>query len=318
MDTRQMLLDTAQKMFADHCDKPLLDQAELGAFPDALLGVIREGGFQQLAMASSGVELPDALAVLRIAGLYALPLPLAEMLLANRWLNDDARTVSIGVGDASAAENVPWGRSADAVIALSPNGGAHLLTGLSVTEGSNLAGEARDSVRAASAEPLDISEDAIALLALSRAVLMAGGLERALALSLDYVSEREQFGRPISKFQAIQHHMAVMAAETAASIRAADAGLAGIGTGRMLEEVAVAKARIGEAVGVVAELAHQVHGAMGYTHEHQLHHTTRRLWAWRDEYGTEQVWQQQLGATLARLVAKQGGDALWDFIATRG
>jgi acyl-CoA dehydrogenase len=156
------------------------------------------------------------------------------------------------------------------------------------------------------------------LLALTRAVMMAGGLERALALSLDYVSEREQFGRPISKFQAIQHHMAVMAAETAAAICAADAGLAGIGTDRFTEEVAAAKARIGEAVGVVAELAHQVHGAMGYTHEHQLHHTTRRLWAWRDEYGAEQIWQQQLGASLARRVAQQGGDALWDFIATRG
>ncbi len=318
MDTRQMLLDTAEKIFADHCDKALLDQAELGEFPVVLLGIIREGGFQQLAMTSSGVELKDALAVLRIAGQYALPLPLAEMLLANRWLNDDARTVSIGLGDASGADNVPWGRSADAVISLSPNGDAHLLTDLTVTEGSNLAGEARDRVHGAASEPLDIPDDALTLLALTRAVLMAGGLERALDLSLDYVGEREQFGRPISKFQAIQHQMAVMAAETAASIRAADAGLAGIGTGRMREEVAVAKARIGEAVGVVAELAHQVHGAMGYTHEHQLHHTTRRLWAWRDEYGTEQIWQQQLGAALARQVAEKGGDALWDFIATRG
>lgn len=318
MDTRQMLLDTAEKMFADHCDKALLDQAEQGQFPDSLLGLIREGGFQQLAMSSSGVDLADALAVLRVAGLYALPLPLAEMLLANRWLGNDERLVSIGSGDTSGADNVPWGRAMDAVIALSPNGEAHLLTELSVEEGVNLAGEPRDSVRAGAAEPLSIEEDAGNLLALTRAILMAGGLERALALSLDYVSEREQFGRPISKFQAIQHHMAVMAAETAASIRAADAGLAGLGSDRQLEEVAAAKARIGEAVGVVAELAHQVHGAMGYTHEHQLHHTTRRLWAWRDEYGTEQIWQQQLGSALARRVAEAGGDALWDFIASRG
>lgn len=318
MDTRQMLLDTAEKMFADHCDKALLDQAELGEFPQELLTVIREAGFQQLAMPNAGVELADALAVLRVAGLYALPLPLAEMLLANRWLGDDQRIVSIGMGDASGAEHVPWGRAAEAVIALSPTGGAQLLTDLSVEPGSNLAGEARDQVRAGSAEPLSIEEDAYALLALTRAVLMAGGLERALSLSLDYVSEREQFGRPISKFQAVQHHMAVMAAETAAAIRAADAGLAGIGSARMLEEVAAAKARVGEAVGVVAELAHQVHGAMGYTHEHQLHHTTRRLWAWRDEFGAEQIWQQQLGESIARQVAEKGGDALWDFIATRG
>ena len=318
MDTRQMLLDTAEKIFADHCDKALLDSAEQGEFPSDLLNVIREGGFQQLAMPSSGVELADALAVLRVAGLHAAPLPLAEMLLANRWLQDDARTVSVGLGDASGASNVPWGRAADAVIALSPEGDAQLLSDLTVETGSNLAGEPRDQVRAGTAQSFTIDEDAYTLLALTRAVLMAGGLEGALAMSLDYVSEREQFGRPISKFQAIQHHMAVMAAETAASICAADAGLAGIGSDRFPEEVAAAKARIGEAVGVVAELAHQVHGAMGYTHEHQLHHTTRRLWAWRDEFGAEQIWQQQLGAALARRVAQEGGDALWDFIATRG
>jgi alkylation response protein AidB-like acyl-CoA dehydrogenase len=63
----------------------------------------------------------------------------------------------------------------------------------------------------------------------------------------------------------------------------------------------------------VVELAQQVHGAMGYTHEHRLHHTTRRLWAWRDDYGTERFWQERLG----RQVSSLGADALWDFLATR-
>ncbi len=318
MDTRQMLQDTAEKMFADHCDKPLLDRAEQGEYPKVLHDLIHENGFQQLAMPESGVELADALSVLRVAGQFALPLPLAEMLLVNRWLGGDGTSASIGTGDARGAGEVPWGRAVEAVVSLSADGTAHLLTDLTVEPGANLAGEPRDRVRAGTSTPLVIEEDALGLLALTRAVMMAGGLTRALALSLDYVSEREQFGRPISKFQAIQHHMAVMAAETAAAIRAADAGLAGIGTDRMSEEVAAAKARVGEAVGVVAELAHQVHGAMGYTHEHQLHHTTRRLWAWRDEYGTERIWQERLGRALAARVATSGDDALWSFIATRG
>ncbi|MGE0625401.1 MAG: acyl-CoA dehydrogenase family protein [Pseudomonadales bacterium] len=318
METRTLLLDTAEKMFADLCDKPLLDAAETGRFPDALLGVIREGGFQQLAMTSSGVELPDALAVLKAAGRHALPLPLAEMVLANRWLERDDTLVSVGMGDADSACDVPWGRRADAVISISPDGSAHLLRDLTVTERVNLAGEPRDDVRAGKADRLNLGEDAWTLLALTRVVMMAGGLERALELSLAYVSEREQFGRPIAKFQAIQHHMAVMAAETAAAIRAADAALAGLGTDREVAEVAIGKSRVGEAVGVVAELAHQVHGAMGYTHEHRLHHTTRRLWAWRDEYGSERQWQQRLGEQLTRLVAEAGPDALWAFIATRG
>lgn len=317
METRTLLLDTAEKMFADHCDKPLLDAAELGRFPDGLLNVIRESGFQQLAMASSGVDLADALAVLKVAGRHALPLPLAEMVLGNRWLGRDDQLVSIGIGDGQGAIDVPWGRRADSVIALAPDGTAYLLQDLVVTAGVNLAGEPRDRLSAGRSERLEIGEDALTLLALTRVVMMAGGLERALELSLAYVGEREQFGRPIARFQAIQHHMAVMAAETAAAIRAADAALAGLGTERAVDEVAVGKSRVGEAVGVVVELAHQVHGAMGYTHEHRLHHTTRRLWAWRDEYGTERQWQQRLGERLTRLVAGQGPDALWSFIATR-
>jgi len=317
METRTLLLDTAERMFADHCDKPLLDAAETGRFPEALLAVIREGGYQQLAMRSSGVELADALAVLKAAGRRALPLPLAEMVLANRWLDQDETLVSVGMGDAEGASGVPWGRQAEAVISISSDGSACLLRDLTVTEGVNLAGEPRDQVRAGRSERLNLDEDAYALMALSRVVLMAGGLESALEMSLTYVNEREQFGRPIAKFQAIQHHMAVMAAETAAAIRAADAALAGLGTDRSAEEVAVGKSRVGESVGVVAELAHQVHGAMGYTHEHRLHHTTRRLWSWRDEYGTERQWQQRLGERLMRLVAGSGPDALWSFIATR-
>jgi alkylation response protein AidB-like acyl-CoA dehydrogenase len=112
--------------------------------------------------------------------------------------------------------------------------------------------------------------------------------------------------------------MAVMAAEVAAAIRSAEAGLAGLGGERETDEIAQAKVRVGESVGVVAELAQQVHGAMGYTHEHRLHHCTRRLWAWRDEYGTEQEWQERLGRRIARLADDQGIDAVWQFVASRG
>jgi acyl-CoA dehydrogenase len=71
--------------------------------------------------------------------------------------------------------------------------------------------------------------------------------------------------------------------------------------------VAVAKARVGEAAGKVAEICHQVHGAMGFTQEHPLHFATRRLWAWRDEFGHEAYWQQRIGMQ----VCAAGGDALW-------
>lgn len=313
-ETRTLLLDTAERMLADHCDKALLDRAEQGEFPAALLELIRDAGFHQLALPSSGVALSDGLAVLRPAGRHALPLPLAELLLGNRWVGDDARLISVGRGGAEEAQHVPWGRAVEAVVALADSGEAYLLEDLSVEPGVNLAGEPRDRVRAGRSSPLEIADHALELLALSRVVLMAGGLERALELSLSYVTEREQFGRPLARFQAIQHYMAVMAAEVAAALRASDAALAAVETDRAGLEIAAAKSRVGEAVGIVVELAQQVHGAMGYTHEHRLHHSTRRLWAWRDEWGTEHYWQRRLGSHVAEL----GADRVWSFLATRG
>jgi len=71
--------------------------------------------------------------------------------------------------------------------------------------------------------------------------------------------------------------------------------------------IAMAKSRAGEAAATVAGMAHQVHGAIGFTFEHTLHHFTRRLYAWRDEFGTEAHWSGWLGA---RFIA--GGDkAFW-------
>jgi acyl-CoA dehydrogenase len=139
---------------------------------------------------------------------------------------------------------------------------------------------------------------------------MSGVLERVLEMSVGYAKERKQFGRPIGGFQAIQHTLAVMAGHVAAALRATDAAIAALPGERFAVQVAVAKSRVGEAAGVVAEMAHQVHGAMGFTHEHQLHHFTRRLLAWRDEYGRETYWQQRIG----RRVAGGGADAMWDFI----
>ena len=93
--------------------------------------------------------------------------------------------------------------------------------------------------------------------------------------------------------QAIQHHLAAMAGETAASGAAVDAA-ARAETGYAFE---AAKARTSQAAGEVARLAHQVHGAIGFTEEHRLHHWTKRLWAWRDEFGNESHWSTH-GTTL--------------------
>ena len=323
MDTSQLIIDTAEKIFTDHCDKALLDATEQGAFPDALWQQIVENGFHQLGSPNSGTETRDLFAFLKVCGRFAVPLPMAEILLANQWLGARApeqgfATVGLEAQSASVQAPIvqtPWGRQAQTVLGVSADSlDVRVYDSASAIEqGTNLAGEARDTMGGTAApEVIELTDAPYAQLALARANLMAGGLQAVLDLGLQFASERSQFGRSISKFQAIQHSLAVVGTEVAASQRAADAGVDAMGTDRFEQEVAAAKARVGEAVGIVAEQVHQVHGAMGYTYEHRLHHFTRRLWAWRDEWGNEFYWQAKLGQHLAGL----GADQVWGYIAT--
>jgi acyl-CoA dehydrogenase len=315
-DTTRILRDSAGRMFADACTKVELDEAERGAYPEALHALVVANGFLEAGAADEGFEFSDVFELLKVAGRYAMPLPLAEMILARRWLPDCPEHTSIGLGGApDTALEVPWGRHAERVLWVDRDDHEVVCgTPVAVNEAVSLAGEPRDTVRLAHQQPVAVNEPVFELLAHTRVALMCGALERVLEMGIVYASEREQFGRPIAKFQAIQHLLAVVAAEVAASKRATDAAIDAIGRPRFAIEVAVAKARVGEAAGIVAEAVHQVHGAMGYTHEHTLHHLTRRLWAWRDEYGNEVYWQQRLGSRLAGL----GADRVWDFVATVG
>ena len=95
--------------------------------------------------------------------------------------------------------------------------------------------------------------------------------------------------------------------ESKVGVQSLLASLCGFAAERSVRAVAAAKVRVGEAAGAGAAVAHQVHGAMGFTFEHRLHQFTRRLWSWRDEYGQESEWAIRLG----RLVAADGADALW-------
>jgi acyl-CoA dehydrogenase len=124
-----------------------------------------------------------------------------------------------------------------------------------------------------------------------------------------------QFGRPIGRFQAVQQQLALAAAEVAAASAAASAAARVATADGMLAAstrfaVAAAKARTGEAAGEVARIAHQVHGAIGFTREHDLRLLTTRLWAWRDEDGSEAEWQEWLGGA----ALEAGADGLWPLI----
>ena len=316
-DTQQLILDTAGRIFADHCNKQLLDQAEQGQLAETLWGQIAENGFNLLGSADSGTTAQDMFAFIQLCGNHAVPLPIVETLLVNRWCGAGDGLYSIGEVVDGRIINVPWGRAVQKVVGIQHNSNTVLVVEAPevLEQGASLAGEPRDVIALPeTAQELVLDADPYAQMAVARSNQIAGSLLKMLDLGVLYSSERIQFGRSISKFQAIQHSLAVVAAEAAAAKRASDAAVDALDGDRFIYEVAASKARVGEAASVVAEQIHQVHGAMGFTHEHQLHHYSRRAWAWRDEYGNEFHWQAVLGSYLAGL----GADNVWSFIATRG
>jgi acyl-CoA dehydrogenase len=232
---------------------------------------------------------------------------------------------------AGSLNRVGWARHATrvAVLAADQDGSDVVLAvdptapGVELIEGRNLAGEPRDGlrldIRLPAGEVARAPDEARELLlrraALTRALLLAGAAARALTRSVRYAGERVQFGRPIARFQAVQQQLALAAAEVAAGRAAAEAAariaaasdFAGPDAGFA---IAVAKARTSEAAGSVARIAHQVHGAIGFTLEHDLRLSTTRLWAWRDEDGSEAHWH----TVIARHVLAEGPDGLWPLL----
>jgi acyl-CoA dehydrogenase len=220
------------------------------------------------------------------------------------------------------ARRVPFARNVSHIAVLVQRAGepaAALVAaaGLPISQATSLAGEPRDDVSfegvtPEAAHPVSVDQDRlVAFGAAVRAQQIAGALEKILDQSVQYALDRVQFGRSIAKFQAVQHNLATLAGEVAAASAAADAAAEACAMPEIaISDIAIAKVRCGEAAGTGAAIAHQVHGAMGFTYEHSLHHATRRLWSWREEFGNEAVWAARLG----RMIAARGADELWPFI----
>ena len=281
------------------------------------------------------VAFADAMELVRRAGYHALPVPLAETIIARRLLAkaglaapSGAITLAVpGAGElprvsggalAGVIQGVPYGRAAAHAVVAS-QGQLHLVAihDALMTRGTNMAGEPRDALDLARATVVasvswpTAAGDLEAEGALVRAVALSGALSACLDHCLTWVNDRVQFGKPIGKHQAVQHLLAQLAEETAAAGAAADLAIEAAAVGPKRFEVAIAKARAGEAAGKAANIAHATFGAMGFTREHILHYTTRRLWAWRNEFGSEIYWRAEIG----RVAAQNGGAKLWPLLA---
>ena len=305
------------------------------------------------AAGGSEGTLDDTATLLEVAGAYGARVPLVETDLLGGWLAHAAGldvpegplvAVPATAGGAAGSPGgsrvsvsgdgtvtgtlprVPWGRAVDAVVVAA---GDRVLvidpTSAQITDGTNLAEEPRDTLTFSGATPLATADappgaaGELALrAALGRSLLLAGAARGALARSIGYAGERVQFGRPIGKFQAVQQQLAEAGAEVAAAAAASGAAARtassdGFEASSTAFAVAAAKARCGEAATAVARIAHQVHGASGFTREHDLRLVTTRLWAWRDEDGNDAYWNDRVGA--AALDAGEHG--LWPLVTGR-
>lgn len=305
------------------------EKADPGGMSERLWSALAEQGLTELGEAGSEIGFTDTMALMQRAAYHAVPVPLAETVLARRLLSRagiglPTGAITIGLVEASKAGKiaaaVPFARTTRQAVLVEGNA-LHLvdIANAFTHTAHNQAGEPRDTLTLGKARLVVTGEmpDAARRLrtegALVRAVQLSGALDRTLAHCMTWVNDRVQFGKPIARFQAIQHAMAIMASEVAAAKAAVDMAVEASATEADWFAVAVAKSRSGEAAGKVAAAAHAAFGAMGFTREHPLHYSTRRLWAWRDEFGSEVVWQAELG----RYFAAKGGDKLWETLTAR-
>jgi len=328
-DLRAILLEQVERLLADRSGPDLLRAVERGEWPEALWAEAEALGLPLAlapeAMGGAGLGWEDAAAVWQVIGRHAAPLPLAESMAAAALLAAGGIAPPAGfIGLALPGEPVTWGRRAQNVAATAGDTvSLHAAGSLAWKQERNLIARvpadraALDAPVATGTLPPGFGNEAALLAgALLHAALIAGALESVLAMTVEYANTRKQFGRPIGGFQAVQQLLAQAAGEVAAAgVAAANAGRAAArrGLAGAAFEIASAKVVAGEAAGRVAAIAHQVHAAIGFTDEHQLHLYTRRLWSWRDACGAERVWARRIGhAALAR-----GGAALWPDLTAR-
>ena len=338
-ELRQLLLDTAARLFEAATEDDVFEGVEAGRFPVDHWLAIEENGLVDMLLpeeaGGAGVDFGDAMAVARTAGAFALPLPLVETMIGRRVLAGaglEAPSGPLGLVTGVGAAEVLWPDEITAVVVADGAGGVgwiadgeiHFECGETHLErGTNSAGEPTGRLGALSPIPVGQSSSLSPgpspsiLMAAARSAMIAGAMQRILDLTIEHVQGRVQFGRPLARFQAVQQLVAVMASQAAVVGVAADTAIAAIeaaldgGSGDATFMAACAKARASEACYEVTRIAHQLHGAIGYTREHDLHRFTRRLWTWRDADGDEGYWQQKVGS----MAVEAGGDGLWPLLS---
>ncbi|WP_166267360.1 acyl-CoA dehydrogenase [Marinobacter caseinilyticus] len=358
--TDQLILDTAQRLFADHCGADVVNAAESGVAPVRLLTALLEAGLPLAWVPENAGGVGGSLALgfnlIRQSAGFALAAPLAETLVANRVLAESglevAESWTVLVFDGGVLPMLAGGKISGLVesapmhagvtrlvVPVSDQGAIRIATfapdDVEIDYRESLAGESRAQVQLSESVPLALSSAVdgmsehglMQFCALVRACQIAGAMEKMNELTVAYVKERQQFGRALGKFQAIQHKVADIAGESALANAAVEQAARELsehsrpfsGSADTLLSIATAKVVASEAAGTVSRLAHQCHGAMGFSYEYPLQQYSRRIWSWREEYGSEFYWSERIGLAVAdelkHSAPGQNDGRVWDIVS---
>ena len=342
-----LVTETADRLFTQICDHEAVQHAETSGDAPEIWSAFADTGFPWISidedLGGSGGSLLDALEVLRLVGYHAAPIPAAETGILGGWLfSSSGHEIPEGpitvlpdgganvTGSVSGNEitlrgtciRVPWARIAERIAVLLEIDNQSIVASVdpkdcTIQPMTNMAGEPRDTVcfdevKAAVAPTVPgVNLESFRFRgALSRVALMAGAIEKMSQLTVSYTNDRVQFGRPVARFQAVQQHLVWGAQEAALARMAAETAAREANRGSAFFEIAAAKLIANQAAAKATKACHQAHGAMGMTQEYPLHHYSRRLWAWRKEYGSDAEWSSWLG----KVAVSQGAQGLYPLI----
>ena len=351
--TENIVAETAERIFSDLADAQNLNNATNEGWTTPLWAALTDAGLPLTWVPEdcdgSGASLADGFSVASSVGRFAVPVPLVETMLAGWLLSQaglpspagkmtvaparpqDRVTISADGSLSGRVRGVPFASDAAHIAAIAQDAKGYSIalveaSACRIEAGESLGSDASntvtfDNVKPLSSRPASPGTTPASLMLMGatvRSLQIAGALETMLDMTVRYSNERVAFEKQISKFQAVQHNLARLAGEVAAAVAAAGSAADAIANSSAFDdavflEAASAKIRCAEAAEKGTAIAHQVHGAIGFSMEHILHRYTLRALGWRDDFGHESYWATELG----KFVAARGADELWPLVASR-
>lgn len=290
-ESARLLDDTLQRLLGRRLSDPSrTDDPQLA---EEVARDLTDAGFDLLLAAESdggsGSSLTDAATVAWRSGRHAAPVDIVAFLMAPLVGGGELVPPSPAARSSAGAATDSAARDPDALVL--PRSGMPML-------------------RAASGVLSPLPAPAARAGMLLACAALTGAMAHVLEIAVDYANTRTQFGRPLAKFQAIQHQLAQAASELAATEAVLAAALEAADEGRPDDRLILsAKAQAGHAATMIAATGHQLFGAIGFTREHELQRFTRYLWTLRDDWGRQADCDLALGR--AGCAAPQG---LWPFL----